>query len=104
MTTLLSLAIAASLALPITARADTFDIHVGGICSTDFGATLGHWAGETSINAPADRSASAPVFPHLRPHGVACTVLDHRRVRTCATMLGGFDTEREDRIISTGDL
>ena len=58
MTTLLSLAIAASLALPITARADTFDIHVGGICSTDFGSTLGHWTGETSISAPIDQRNS----------------------------------------------
>src|SRR5215813_3812820 len=58
MTKLFSLAITASLALPITARADTFDIHVGGICSTDFGSTLGHWTGETSVNAPIDQRNS----------------------------------------------
>src|SRR4030095_9501295 len=58
MTKLLSLAIAASLALPITAQADTFDIHCGGICSTDFGSTLGHWTGETSISAPIDQRDS----------------------------------------------
>src|SRR5882757_7022641 len=55
---LLTLAIAGSLAIPLAASADVFDIHVGGICSTDFGSTLGHWAGETSINAPIDQTAS----------------------------------------------
>jgi hypothetical protein len=54
----LQLVIAASLAIPVTAQADVFDIHVGGICSTDFGGTLGHWAGETSINAPIDQRSS----------------------------------------------
>ena len=58
MTKRLSLAIAASIALPITVHADTFDIHVGGICSTDFGSTLGHWAGETSVDAPIDQRNS----------------------------------------------
>src|SRR5215813_1312507 len=52
------LALAASLAVPLTARADVFDIHVGGICSTSFGDTLGHWPGETSINAPIDQRDS----------------------------------------------
>jgi hypothetical protein len=55
---LLQFAIAASLALPMTANAGVFDIHVGGICSTDFGATVGHWTGETSINAPIDQRDS----------------------------------------------
>src|SRR5262249_14134528 len=58
MTSLLPLAIAPSLAVPLTARADVFDIHVGGICSTDFGSTLGRWPGETSINAPIDQRDS----------------------------------------------
>jgi hypothetical protein len=30
----------ASLAIPMTASAGVFDIHVGGICSTNFGDTL----------------------------------------------------------------
>jgi hypothetical protein len=55
---LLQLAIAASLALPMTASAGVFNIHVGGICSTDFGPTLGQWAGQTSINAPIDQRDS----------------------------------------------
>ena len=58
MNKLLQLAVAASLAIPISARADVFDIHVGGICSTNFGSTLGHWDGETSINAPIDQTSS----------------------------------------------
>lgn len=58
MTRLLCLAIAASLAIPFTVRADTFDIHVGGICSTDFGSPLGQWPGETSISAPIDQRSS----------------------------------------------
>src|ERR1044071_3600220 len=58
MTRRLCLAIAASLAIPFTVRADTFDIHVGGICSTDFGTTLGQWPGETSISAPIDQRSS----------------------------------------------
>ena len=55
---LLQLAIAVSLAVPAVAHADTFDIHVGGICSTDFGTTLGHWAGETSVDAQIDQRES----------------------------------------------
>jgi len=55
---LLQLAIAVSLAVPAVAHAGTFDIHVGGICSTDFGTTLGHWAGETSVNAQIDQRES----------------------------------------------
>src|ERR1051325_3432689 len=58
MTRLFPLALAASLAIPISARADVFDIHVGGICSANFGSTLGHWTGETSINAPIDQTTS----------------------------------------------
>src|SRR4030081_1454636 len=58
MNKLLQLAIAASIAVPVTASAEVFDIQVGGICSTDFGATIGHWAGETSINAPSDQRDS----------------------------------------------
>jgi hypothetical protein len=58
MNKLLQLAIAASLAIPMTANAGVFDIHVGGICSTDFGTTLGHWAGETSVNAPINQQNS----------------------------------------------
>src|SRR3954469_11310238 len=58
MTKSLLLVVALSLAIPLTAQADVFDIHVGGICSTDFGSTLGHWTGETSINAPIDQTAS----------------------------------------------
>src|SRR5215468_8630056 len=54
----LPLVLAVSLAIPLTARADVFDIHVGGICSTDFGSTVGHWTGETSINAPIDQRDS----------------------------------------------
>jgi hypothetical protein len=48
----------AVLAIPLTASADVFDIHVGGICSTDFGSTLGQWPGETSIDAPIDQTTS----------------------------------------------
>src|SRR5579859_7186350 len=48
----------AALAIPLTASADTFDIHVGGICSTDFGTTLGQWPGETSIDAQIDQRDS----------------------------------------------
>jgi hypothetical protein len=55
---LLQLAIAASLAIPMTANAGVFDIHVGGICSTNFGSTLGNWAGETSVNAGIDQRDS----------------------------------------------
>lgn len=58
MITLHKLAIAILLTIPLTARADVFDIHLGGICSTNFGDTLGHWAGETSINAPIDQRDS----------------------------------------------
>ncbi|HMG55491.1 MAG TPA: hypothetical protein VK601_18465 [Kofleriaceae bacterium] len=58
MTKLLSLAITAALAIPFTARAGVFDIHVGGICSTNFGTTLGQWPGETSISAPIDQTSS----------------------------------------------
>ena len=54
----LPLVLALSLAIPLTAEADVFDIHVGGICSTNFGSTLGHWTGETSINAPIDQTTS----------------------------------------------
>jgi hypothetical protein len=54
----LPLVLALSLAIPLTAEADVFDIHVGGICSTDFGSTLGHWTGETRINAPIDQTTS----------------------------------------------
>jgi hypothetical protein len=55
---LLQLVMVASLAVPLTASAGTFNIHVGGICSTNFGATLGSWAGETSINASIDQRNS----------------------------------------------
>ena len=55
---LLHLAIAASLAIPMTANAGVFNIHVGGICSTDFGSTLGRWTNQTSINAPIDQRDS----------------------------------------------
>lgn len=55
---LLQLAIAASLAIPMTANAGVFDIHVGGICSTNFGSTVGQWAGETSVNAGIDQRDS----------------------------------------------
>ena len=58
MITLHKLAVAMLLTIPLTARADVFDIHVGGICSTNFGDTIGHWAGETSINAPIDQRDS----------------------------------------------
>src|SRR5215468_12718911 len=54
----LPLVLAVSIAVPLTAHADVFDIHVGGICSTDFGSTLGHWTGETSIDAPIDQTSS----------------------------------------------
>src|SRR5215468_10856632 len=54
----LPLVLAVSIAVPLTAHADVFDIHVGGICSTNFGSTLGHWAGETSIDAPIDQTTS----------------------------------------------
>jgi len=57
-TTLHKLAIAILFTIPLTAHAGVFDIHVGGICSTNFGDTLGHWAGETSINAPIDQRDS----------------------------------------------
>ncbi|HEX4417410.1 MAG TPA: hypothetical protein VH165_05895 [Kofleriaceae bacterium] len=55
---LLQLAIAVSLAIPTVASAGVYNIHVGGICSSDFGSTLGQWSGETSINAPIDQSTS----------------------------------------------
>jgi hypothetical protein len=54
----LLLTISVSLAIPVTANAGVFDIHVGGICSTDFGSTLGQWPGETSINAHIDQRDS----------------------------------------------
>jgi hypothetical protein len=54
----LLLAISASLAIPVTANAEVFNIHVGGICSTDFGSILGHWPGQTSINAQIDQRNS----------------------------------------------
>lgn len=52
------LAIAVWLLLPLAAHAEIFDIHVGGICSTSFGGTLGSWSGETSVDAPIDQTAS----------------------------------------------
>jgi hypothetical protein len=55
---LFQLAMAASLAIPVAANAEVFNIHVGGICSTDFGSTLGQWAGQTSINAHIDQRDS----------------------------------------------
>jgi len=55
---LLQLAIVASLAIPLAAQAEVVNIHVGGICSTDFGSTLGQWAGQTSINASIDQRNS----------------------------------------------
>jgi hypothetical protein len=55
---LLQLAIAVSLATPMTANAGVFNIHVGGICSTNFGSTVGQWAGETTINAAIDQRSS----------------------------------------------
>lgn len=58
MKTLVQLAVAASLAIPLTASAATYNIHVGGICSTNFGGTVGKWTGETSINAGIDQRDS----------------------------------------------
>jgi len=60
LSTLLVLALAV---LPAVADAAVFDIHVGGICSTNFtagkgGGYLGSWAGETSIDAPVDQQNS----------------------------------------------
>lgn len=54
----LLLTISVSLAIPMTANAGVFNIHVGGICSTDFGSTLGQWPGQTSINAHIDQRDS----------------------------------------------
>lgn len=54
----LQLAIAISLAIPVTAHAEVFNIHVGGICSTGWGTPLGQWSGETSISAPIDQRES----------------------------------------------
>jgi hypothetical protein len=73
MTRLLQLAVAISLAIPVTANAEVFNIHVGGICSTDFGSTLGRWAGETSINAPINQrdsmaTATAQMVTTLNTH------------------------------------
>ena len=58
-----TLAIAASIAVPATAAADVYNIHVGGICSTQFtggngNGYLGYWAGSTSINAYVDQNDS----------------------------------------------
>lgn len=59
----LKLAIAVSIALPVTAQAGTFVIQVGGICSTDFlggtgGGYLGTWAGIVSVDAQVDQTNS----------------------------------------------
>jgi hypothetical protein len=58
MKSLLQLAIAVAVAVPTVAAADTYNIHVGGICSTDFGSTLGQWSGQKSVNAPIDQRNS----------------------------------------------
>ncbi len=54
---------AATLAIPTIADAGVYNIHVGGICSTQWeggkgGGYLGSWAGETSISAPVDQNDS----------------------------------------------
>ncbi|MBX3159863.1 MAG: hypothetical protein KF773_28085 [Deltaproteobacteria bacterium] len=59
----LLLAIGIVLASPLTAAATTYNIHMGGICSTQFsggkgGGYLGSWAGEVSIDAPVDQRDS----------------------------------------------
>lgn len=58
-----ALLVAAVLAVPAIASAGTYNIHVGGICSTGWeggkgGGYLGSWPGETSISAPVDQTAS----------------------------------------------
>ncbi|HEY0194134.1 MAG TPA: hypothetical protein VGC42_23615 [Kofleriaceae bacterium] len=58
MNTLVKIAIAAAIAVPTVASANTYRIQVGGICSTDFGSTIGKWSGQTSINAPIDQRDS----------------------------------------------
>jgi hypothetical protein len=63
MRTSTKLAVALLVSVPIAAQANVYDIHVGGICSTQFvggngGGTLGSWPGETSIDAPVDQTTS----------------------------------------------
>jgi hypothetical protein len=50
-------------AVPVIASAGVYDIHVGGMCSTQFtggkgGGYLGYWPGETSVNAAVDQNDS----------------------------------------------
>ncbi|HEY4240350.1 MAG TPA: hypothetical protein VGM88_11065 [Kofleriaceae bacterium] len=57
------LALVAALAVPVVAHAGVYDIHLGGICSTQFtggsgGGYLGSWPGETSVDAPVDQNNS----------------------------------------------
>lgn len=58
MNTLVKLAIALTVAVPAVASANTYRIQVGGICSTNFGSTVGQWSGQTSINAAIDQRDS----------------------------------------------
>jgi hypothetical protein len=63
MRTSLVLGIALALSAPLTAFAGVYDIHVGGICSTNFSGgngngRLGSWPGETSIDAYVDQTES----------------------------------------------
>ena len=58
-----ALLVAFAIAIPATANAAVYDIHLGGICSTGWeggkgGGYLGSWAGETSVNAPVDQQDS----------------------------------------------
>src|SRR5262245_9355660 len=57
------LAIALTISLPVAAHAGVYNIHLGGMCSTNFvegngSGRLGTWPGETSINASVDQRDS----------------------------------------------
>src|SRR6188768_3649382 len=59
----IGLTLALALAIPATADAAVYDIHLGGICSTGWeggkgGGYLGYWAGETPVNAYVDQQNS----------------------------------------------
>jgi hypothetical protein len=60
---LLQLALAVAVFAPVTANATVYDIHLGGMCSTQFsggkgGGYLGTWANETSLDAHIDQTDS----------------------------------------------
>ncbi|MBC7974275.1 MAG: hypothetical protein H7138_04765 [Myxococcales bacterium] len=98
---LLQLAVVASLAIPVVANAEVVNIHIGGICSTDFGSTIGRWPGETSVNAPIDqRNSMATATSQLK------SLLDARCLGTNLCYIynysnGGAVTSRTLALFST---